>query len=198
MTRARVAETPPDELRGRWTALRPVVPEDWRFLYDLSNQPSIGVTWRYSGAHVSPEEFQASMWSDVLAQFIITAVDNPDPLGVAAVRSPDFRNHHAHFAGALAPHCMGSGWPLEGMLLFLDYVFATWPFRRLYFESIDYIADRYGSFAERYMQLEGRLEEHMFRGGSYRDLLIYSLTREQFDVLAARLRIGAKNDRSSQ
>lgn len=176
-----------DPLVGRWTALRPVDPIDADFLYRLAIDPVVGSTWRFAGGHISPEDFRRTMWDEVLVQFMILNVRTGAPVGVVAARSHDLRNQHVQIAAALTPKYLGRGWPIEGVVLFLRHLFATWPFRRAYFTSVDSIADRYGSFADRHLVREAVLEEHVYRDGAFHALVIHTATREDVERLTARM-----------
>lgn len=164
--------------------MRPVHTSDASLLYELFLDPRVGATWRYGGAHPDPEEFRATLWDGVLAHFLIMGRERGEVVGYVAARGADFRNGHVHLAAAVGGNWIDAGWPIEGVILFMGFLFNNWPFRRIYLESVDYVADRYGSLAGRYMTCEGRLVEHLFREGEYRDLLVFSLTRSNYGRMA--------------
>lgn len=69
-----------------------------------------------------------------------------------------------------------AGWPLEGVLMFVDYVFRVFPLRKLYLESLRPVFDQYGSAVGRHLEVEGVLRDHDVLDGEFVDLVIASST----------------------
>src|SRR5947209_7211007 len=100
---------------GRWTSLRVVVPQDFDFLYRLSLSDETLVRWRYRGSTPSPQQFQATLWEGVSAQFVIESASDRRPVGLAALYSMDHHGGTAFVATVVEPQMAGLGWPLEGL-----------------------------------------------------------------------------------
>ena len=81
-----------------------------------------------------------------------------------------------------------SGSRALGASLFLTYVFAYFPFRKLYAEIFEYnensrrIAEKLG------FKLVGRLRNHVWYGDRFWDALHFSLTREDWSRSVQRFR----------
>jgi RimJ/RimL family protein N-acetyltransferase len=168
-------------LRGRWTASRPLLPEDLPFLYRLVIDPAVGTTLRYQGATPGFEDFARHAWDGVLGQWIVTASGTGEPVGVVVVTTPDFRNGYAYLSVIGHPRVLGSGVMMDGAASVLDHVFACWPFRQLYFEATD---DNYRQFASglgRFFIEEGCRRAQCFSGNRYHDVHLLTLTRTAWE-----------------
>lgn len=174
-----LAGAPEHLLHGRHTRLRPLLPADYDFIYRLSMQGESLWRWRYRGATPSPQLFQSSLWEGVLAQFVVED-RRQRSIGLVSLYNADMVSGHAYVGILIEPPRTGIGWPLEALLLLIEYGFTTWPFRKLYFE---YTATNAGTFAEsarRHLREEGRLIAHDFADGEYVDRIIASMTREHW------------------
>lgn len=172
--------------------LRTLADTDSAFLYELMSAPDAGGRVRFAGATPSPEQIVASLWENVLAQFVIEGVSTGRPLGLVALTTPNFRDGWAYLSAVGPPSAQGSGLIAEGVLLGFDYAFRTWPFRKVYMEVSETSYGAFRSGLGRFFTEEGRLREHAFWDGRYRDLFILSVLRatwaEQTPEVLARLR----------
>lgn len=172
--------------------LRTITDSDSAFLYELMSSPEAGGRVRFAGATPSPEKIVASLWDNVLAQFVIEGVSSRRPLGLVAVTSPNFRDGWAYLSAVGLPLVQGSGLIAESVLLGFDYAFLTWPFRKVYMEVTETSYSAFRSGLTRFFAEEGRLREHVFWDGRYRDVFILSVLRSTWAQLApevlARLR----------
>src|SRR4029077_13383894 len=107
------ADTEP--IGGRSARGAPVAPDVLPFVYGLLVDPSVGTTMRYQGATPSFEEFARHAWDGVLGQWTVRARSSGNPLGVAVVASPDFRNGYAFLSVIARPSVVGSGLMMDGV-----------------------------------------------------------------------------------
>ena len=186
-----------EPIGGRWTRSAPVALDDLPFLYGLLVDPSVGTTMRYQGATPSFEEFARHAWDGVLGQWTVRARSSGNPLGVAVVASPDFRNGYAFLSVIARPSVVGSGLMMDGVAGVLEHVFACWPFRRLYMESADDSYRRFASGLGRFFIEEGCRKEQLFAGNRYQDVHLLTITRELWEMEGApewrRLRARGQN-----
>lgn len=75
----------------------------------------------------------------------------------------------------------------EGAVLFIEYLFRIWPFRKLYAEIPEYNLDSLRSMLTVWTQ-QGRLTEHDYLNGRYWDRYILSLTRSEWEAKGTGLR----------
>lgn len=182
----RDAESTMPPLATRRVRLRPIVEGDRRFLYELMSNPEAGGRVRFGGGTPSPEKVAASLWDSVLAQFVV-ADRRDDPIGLVAITSPDFRNGFAYVSALGMPDAQGSGLIAEAVFLAFNYAFVTWPFRKVYMEATEDSYRAFSSGLDSMFVEEGRLAEHVFWNGHYRDVHIVAVYRRVWQRLAPRL-----------
>lgn len=172
---------------GRRVQLRTVEPSDLDYLYRLSTSPGLSYRWRYRGSTPSPEEFRDQLFSGVLAQLVVARKDSTQqPLATTILYRADLANGHAYFA-LLSDGAQASSLVIEGCLLFLRYVFATWPFRKLYAEVPGFNLTQFQSAIGSYLKEEAVLEEHDYHDGAYWPLYILSLSRSTWEQFKPRI-----------
>ena len=181
-------------LQGGCTRLRPLAQNDYAYLYELSLSAVNSARWRYRGATPSPEQFVSDLWNGVQAQFMIETPEPRKRAGLVVAYNADQANGTVHLGVLIDGAHHRRVWPLEGVLLFVDYLFQHWAFRKVYAETSGFNAAHFGSGAGRLFEEEGRLRDHQYFHGRYWDQVIYSVTREHWSLcgrpLLARFRAG--------
>ena len=109
----------------------------------------------------------------------VSEVEPGDPIGeVSLFRTERDRGEVGYW---LVPEARGEGYATEAVSLLLDHAFETSGRHRVYASVVDFnessraLVERLG-FAE-----EGRLRDHVFLEGEYRDVVYYGLLREEWD-----------------
>jgi RimJ/RimL family protein N-acetyltransferase len=172
-------------LSGRRVRLRAVLASDYEFLFQLAVDERTAPHWRYRGAPPRPEAFIGELWNGVLTQFIVERKDRNERLGLVTAYDAVARDGHCHIAALFRPDTRI--WPLEGVFLFVNYLFAEFGFRKLYGEVIDYNLDTFASSVGRWLEHEGVLRGHELHAGQYWDVHIVALWRERFEQDRERL-----------
>lgn len=128
----------------------------------------------------------AHLWEDCHAAFLFESQDQSGSLGVVMSYAADVRNGFAYLAFARLRS--GAG-PIhdavvaaEALVLFLDYLFQGWNFRKIYVEVAEYNLGQFACFIS-LLDVEGRLKEHVYLDGHHWDLIIASLRRERWPQL---------------
>jgi RimJ/RimL family protein N-acetyltransferase len=165
-------------LAGHAVRLRPVVVEDYKFLYQLANTPPVSLRWRFRGSTPSPEQFNARLWDGVLAQFVVERLRDNDRVGVIAAYNASFQDRFAYMSMLIKPASQRRVWPLEAGGLFLDYLFSAFNLRKVYGETIDFNYPQFQSHFADFFVEEGRLVRHSYHAGKYWDMRIDSVSRE--------------------
>jgi hypothetical protein len=183
-------------LVSRRVRLRRIAERDASFLYDLMTSPRAGGRVRYAGATPSPEAVAAGLWESVLAQFIVESTADHQPLGLAALTSPNFRDGFAYVSALGAMERRSLGRVAEGVLLTVNYGFRLWPFRKLYMEASEESLRAFSSGLGRLFEEEGRLRGHVFWNGRYQDVAILAVYRQVWEQTAPAVleRLGAAAD----
>lgn len=174
-------------LEGNYARLRPLAQNDYAYLYGLSLSAKNNARWRYRGATPSPERFVTDLWDGVLAQFIIETPEPRKPAGLVVAYNPDQANGNVYLGVLIDNAYHRKAWPMEGILMFVDYMFQNWPFRHLYAETTEYSAAHFSSGAKTLFEEEGRLRENTYFQGRYWDYIYYTLTRERWEEKGIKL-----------
>lgn len=168
-------------LDGSYARLRPLAQNDYAYLYDLSLSAKNNARWRYRGATPSPERFVSDLWSGVLAQFLVETPPPRKRAGLLVAYNADHANGTVYLGVLIDNAHHRTVWPMEAIMLFVDYLFRNWAFRKVYAETTEFSATHFSSGAKALFEEEGRLREHQFFQGRYWDYLYYALTRQRWE-----------------
>ncbi len=166
-------------LEGEFARLRPLNQKDYGYLYDLSLSAKNNARWRYRGVTPSPDRFVVDLWSGVQAQFIIETPSSKKPAGLA--------NGTIYLGVLIDNEYHRKVWPLEGIGLFIDYLFQNWTFRKIYIETTEFSAADFATGAKVVFEEEGRLRDHQYFQGQYWDYIYYALTRKRWEEQGRKL-----------
>jgi RimJ/RimL family protein N-acetyltransferase len=169
-------------LSGRRVRLRPVTPADHEYLYALATHPDMTFRWRYRGAAVSYDSFLRDLWGNTLVHFVVERVDGGQRIGYVQAFDAAERHGWCHFAVMLDPMLERSGWAIECLALFFNYMFTTWAFRKLYAVVLETNYDELESGSGKWFTLEGRLNEHEYYDGRYWDLIFLAVRRADWEA----------------
>ena len=95
---------------------------------------------------------------------------------------PDFRASHARIGSALIP-APPSPFALEGFVIFLDHIFDTYDFHKLYGEALEPNLGHFRSAIGSIMHSEGRLRHHEYVNGGYQDLHLLAIYQDEWRAL---------------
>ncbi len=179
----------PAPLRNRFVALRPLTLEDYPFIRQLELSEDLGPRWRFRGSTPPPEQWAALLGqSNILAHFLVVHLATHEVLGVVCVYNPELQHGYARFAAARFPAQRRDALFLLGVVLFLDYVFHTWNFRKLYADTPEFNLSQFRSGIGRAFTLEGVLRDHSYYGGQYWDEYILAVHRGRWIERSAEFR----------
>jgi hypothetical protein len=170
---------------GRYCRLRPVAPPDLPNLFNLLMQPDHSFAWRYRGTTPSFQEFSNEFFTDVLIAACVCPIDADDIVGFVALYRSDLRNGFA-YATVCVPAKRQAYLAPDAMVTLAKYTFDEWPIRKIYLERPAFVGG-FSRALSRYGTHEGTLTDHVFRGGDYHDLHIYSLSPKQVETAFERL-----------
>jgi RimJ/RimL family protein N-acetyltransferase len=182
--RARPPAYPP--LWGQRVGLRELDPNDYRFAHALGEDDNSRFLWRFRGTTPSPEMFVQRLWANVLAQFVAVRVSDGAPIGLASAYNADFKNGHAYLALALEPDFTAARWAHDITVLFVNYLFCGWPFRKLYGETGERNMRSFSRGSGKYFHEEGRLKAHEYFDGRYWDTVLTAMYRDEWEPIIAR------------
>lgn len=177
-------------LGGRFTKLRPPDPSDYEWLYRLAHEAGTHSRYRNRGQVVRPEAFGETLWNGVLVQFVVEATRDSMKLGLVSFYGVDHRNGTCNVAVLADPVARGNGWPAEGFVTAMSFVFRNWPIRKIYGDVIEPNVDQFKSaFGSLFVQ-EGCLKAHELLDGHYLDVHILACDVEHFERWFDRLSSG--------
>jgi RimJ/RimL family protein N-acetyltransferase len=176
--------TPPP-LATRRVGLRAMQPDDLHFLYDLATAEQVGFRWRFRGFIPSYETFVHSLTHDVLAQFLVVHPETGRQLGYVVAYRTDPRNRYTHIGIVMIPSLIGKGVGGEALILFVNYLFATWSLRKIYAEIPEFNYGAVASGSGRFFREEAKLRRHLFYGGNYWDQYVVAIYRDEWEAMDA-------------
>lgn len=161
-------------------SLRALSVEDLDWLRAAETSEFLAFRWRLRGGHPNPNDFVDQLWSGLIALFVIEQAGEGEPVGILSAYQADQRNGHCRVAGArLRANASLDSSFMSGLVLFFDYLFGGWPFRKLYLESPEFCLAQFRSaVACGYLTEEARLTEFVFLDDRYWDVVFLSVTRD--------------------
>ena len=184
-TRPAFEEIGPAPLAGTWYELLPVMPEHEGFLFGLATDPTTGWRWRFRGSMPSIESFRSQLWNGILAQFVVADKRTAELVGHVIAYNADFHAGFAYMGIVASEAASGRGAVLEAGSVFINYLFHTFNFYKLYFEVPEFNLPQFGGGLGRIAKEEGRLRGHSFYGGYHWDEIIFALYRDDAMQLAS-------------
>lgn len=168
--------------------LRPVQAGDYALLNETMLSPGYLHGWRYRGSTPSPEDFVRSLWSGVLCQFIAERRTDRTPVGLVSAYNANHRHRFAYLSLLSFPRYRGTGLLFEAVGAFIDYLFRTWEFRKLYSEVLSCNLPQFSSALGRYAVEEACLSRHEWHDGKFLSLHVLAVYREDWEQRFSRLR----------
>ena len=167
-------EVDPVRMQGRFFKVRPVRPSDVDPLYDIATDAEVSYRWRYRGQLPTREQFEADLTLGIMSKL---TVSSDEVVGLLLAYFHEPRNGHAFIGAIFAPRYIAKGITIDAVLLFRDYLFATWPLRKLYMETPEFNLPLFASGVGELFEVEGRLRGHEYFQGRYWDKLILATYR---------------------
>lgn len=170
------------DLVGTRVGLRAVTQQDYPFLFALDTDPATSWMWRYRGATPPPEEWVRRLWDRVATQYLVLDRPGTERLGIVVCHELDLRSSHAQVSAAFRADLHGHGWPLEGLELFVDYLFTIYPLRRIYFDVREPNLRMFASGVGGLVTQHARIPEHELMRGRYVDRFILTIERAAWEA----------------
>lgn len=134
----------------------------------------------------SAEVFAALYAKEVSAQFTVERQDTDQVVGYVSFHHLDLSGRHVRASFLTDPATAGNGVGAEVILLTINYAFAMWNVRKIYFWTVEpdfkILHTSYDSDHK-----EATLPEHLYDRGELRDVHIYAVYREYWEEHGADL-----------
>ena len=166
-------------------SLRPFRSEDISGMRAWVNDPD---TTRFlGGAYALPETWETTdrRLSGILsgdaggAHFVVADRESGKYLGQCDLMMMERTAQKAEVAMVLCPDAQNQGYGREALALLCDYAFRVLNLRRLYLYVAEDNVPAVRCYQAAGFEIEGRLKEHMFADGRYRDVLVMARMREE-------------------
>jgi len=197
-TDAHLDSGPRGTYRGTSTTLRPVAEVDVAGLYLSALHPANAHRWRCRGEAPPPDAFRRALFSEsVLAQFMVVPRDDQGHgIGLVNAYSADLTSGNCYLAFQRSgPPGTGrargtSGMMIEGIALFIEYLFDHFDLHKIYAELPEYNLGLLDGLVGTLFVEEGRLVGHYRYAERRWDLHILALYRPAWEELIQRFRPG--------
>lgn len=160
------------------------MPEHYPALFQIARSAAVVDRWQAGSQSYGYEAFVQRFWEDVLAQFIFASTDDTLIPGLVRCEQANFRHQTAHIAIYAAEPVQMTPLPIMALATFIDFVFSTYPLRKLYAEVPEFNFPQFASGEGSFFEVEGRLIEHEVHFGALWDMLILSLSRGRWEEVA--------------
>ncbi|NLO35937.1 MAG: GNAT family N-acetyltransferase [Clostridiaceae bacterium] len=122
-------------------------------------------------------------WNDGLENFVFAVRTDSRLIGLVNLDGLDWPNSHVELGVALTdPEARGQGLASEALRLLLDFCFAELGLHRVWARIIEGNGPSVRLFESLGFSREGVLREHVRRSDRFRDMLIFSLLRPEWDA----------------
>jgi RimJ/RimL family protein N-acetyltransferase len=165
-------------------ALRPVLDRDVMPLYAAAFDPATAGAWRYRGQTISINQFGQQLFEGVQAQFMVDLKSAQAAIGLVSAYDHNPWGLHCKVAfircGERFPGDAGA--MFEGVMLFISFLFSTFPYRKIFAEIPEY---NMGLYSDGFADREGVLRDYLFYKGQFVDMHIVSFSREAWTKVSA-------------
>jgi hypothetical protein len=173
-------------LVGRRVRLERLAPRHIDALYEFATQDQVAGGWPLMGETMSPVEFFGYLWSLGPIQFAAVRRDAGVPVGLVQGIDEDARNGTIAMGFFLDPELWASGWPLEAVVLFLEYLLQGRGYRKVYVHLPASLLGKLGGALGTWLDEECVLHRHVRVGDDYEDVSVFSVSRHKWDSAFAR------------
>jgi RimJ/RimL family protein N-acetyltransferase len=172
------AVAPPPPLASRRARLRPPSQEFLSELYDLAVTEQI--PWQWGTSSETGSTFQNSLVDGVLVNFAIEDARDGRGVGFVSAYNANFHHLYCYVTVILHPEFTMRAWPIEGAILFGNYLFVKHNLRHLYLQTTDMHVEQFRSGMGSAFELEARFRDRLLLNGEAHDLLVLTISRERW------------------
>lgn len=177
-------------LTGRRVGLEPLGPQHVGALYDIATSDATAGGWPLLGHAMPEDEFADYLWSLGSLQFAIVRRDTGATVGVVQGIDEDQLGGTIGIGLIVDPVLWHAGWPLEAVVLFLDFLFCGRGCRKVYCNMPSSVHARLGPNIGRWFETECVYRRHTRIADRYEDQYVLAMTRARWDPGIARALTG--------
>ena len=174
---------------GRKVRLRHLEASDLPAVHRLAVQPAIRTSWRTRGDLWSFAQLEQHVAADPHVALVVTSVGDDELLGLVELHDVDLVDARAQLAILIDPAAWASGVAAEAAVLFAGFAFGSLPLEKLAC-TVQASNQRVVHALHRLLDHEGTLRRHLNVHGTWTDLEVFALWREQLPALEATVGLG--------
>lgn len=174
-------------IKGKRVVLRAIEESDLELMVEWLNDPAIAhmvVGFSFPTSRAQQAEWFRKSTSDRDTQrWIVADASDGSAIGLTGLWNIDWHNRHALTALKIGPQAArGKGLGTDAILTVMAYAFFQVGLNRLWSEILPYNVASYKAYVEKCgWRVEGLLREHVYRDGSFYDLLRVAALRSDFE-----------------
>lgn len=165
-------------LTNRFVELADPMPSHYPTLYGFVRPESVVDRWQAGSQSFGYDTFVQRFWVGVLAQFVFSRPGEREIAGLVKCELPNFRHQTAQLGLYASGESQGQPLPMMALATFIDFVFETYPLRKLYAEVPGFNFGQFESGDGRFFVVEGRLTDHEIHFGRTWDTFILAVNRD--------------------
>ncbi len=194
-------------MQGRWVCLRSLRDhEDMPVLFEWRNNVDTLSLWSLARNVVSEHQFEDEWAHRMREHFHCFAMiekrehEDATAVGFCYAYDASIADGHAFLCTYLDPARGRRGYGVEATALFVEYLFAFYPFRKLYADVFGYNTLSLRTCQHAGFEVEGVFREHRYFNARYWDVHRCALHRSQWEARRPRLlrRRPARTDDAAQ
>ena len=174
------------EWTGERVQLRPITDGDTERIVQWRNQPSVRRNFldqRLFTAESHRAWLEKRVWTGQVAQFIVLRRDTGEAIGSVYLRDIDRQNSRCEYGIFLGEaSARGHGFGSEACRLACRHAFQTLGLRRVFLRVLADNTAAVRSYEKAGFRFEGRLRRHVCLDGTFHDLILMGLLREEFEA----------------
>lgn len=124
-------------------------------------------------------------WRNILVQYGVFERQTETLIGIVIAYEPRLRSGTVKLALMVDPAYPSVGHGIAAAALFMDFLFARWPVRCIYFEALEENSPQFGAFISHVGQNVVELQGYQVSEGKSQCLKVAIVTREEWDRVAA-------------
>jgi len=183
-------DVPMPTLQGHLVRLTPVSQSDLGHLYGWMNDPESLMLWINRRELTTYAQFVDDLeWRlkhMIVTQLMIRRHGTDEPIGTVYAYDANVVDGYAFGTIYLPQTYRRQRFGIDALIVFIDYLFAYFPFRKLYSEVYSYNHHSFAMMQSAGAVEEGRLREHRYFDGHYADLYRFALYRRDWPGIRAK------------
>lgn len=170
-------------IAGRWVRLERFRPDHVPALYALVSEDGSPTRWPLGSQRVDEAGLADHLLSLNGVQFVLIQSESDRVVGIVQGMHLDRRNGTVDIGVVLGADGWRSGWPLEGIVIFIDYLVEGMGMRKLYFEMSKSTMDNVGGALKHWLVPECVFRSHVQSPtGNYEDVHVMALYGDCWDT----------------